>query len=228
MKLKLRLFAFDGLPGYANLLATISTYLRVASMLAHGFPSWIQTKGTGPLLAGRGSRIRNPRYVTRRGRLTLEEFSEVQGLSRDGITFGANVSIGAYTSIRPSSYYGGDVGVGLTVGDRSSIGPRGYIGCSGKITIGSDVMLGPDVKIYSENHVFTSTSQSIKSQGVARGVTTIEDDCWLGSGTIVTSGVTIGRGSVIAAGSVVTRDIPPFSVAAGVPAKIIRSRLLGD
>jgi len=126
--------------------------------------------------------------------------------------------------IRPSSYYGGLAGEGFVMGDRSSIGPGCFIGCSGYIEIGADVMLGPGVRIFSENHVFADTTATIKSQGVERGTTTIEDDCWIGSGATVTSGVRIGAGSVVAAGSVVTRDVPPMSIVAGVPARVLRTR----
>jgi acetyltransferase-like isoleucine patch superfamily enzyme len=180
------------------------------------------------LFVGRGARIKNPAFVSHDGQLVIEDFAEVQGLSRDGIHFGAEVSIGRGTLIRPSSYYGGEVGWGLNMGARSSIGAGGFIGCSGRIEIGEDVLMGPDVRLFSENHVFDDVESTIKAQGVQREVTIVEDDCWLGCGTIVTSGVRIGAGSVIAAGSVVTSDVPSGSVAAGVPARVIRSRRVGD
>lgn len=178
----------------------------------------------GLLLVGRGARLRNPQLISTGGRLVVEDFAEVQGLSRDGVHFGGEVSIGSFAMIRPSGYYSADIGVGLTVGSRSSIGPYCYIGCSGGITIGDDVMLAPGVRLFAEDHVFAVTSVTIKAQGVVWAPIVIEDDCWLASGVTVTSGVTIGRGSVVAAGSVVTSDIPPGSVAAGVPAKVLRSR----
>lgn len=198
---------------------------RVAPMLARGIArkSSFAHSG-GRLFIGRGVRISNAYSIRHEGRLVLEDFVELQGLSRDGIRFGHEVSIGAGTMIRPSSYYGGEVGEGLTVGDRSSMGAGSFIGCSGKITIGNDVMLGPGVRLFAENHVFSDPTVTIKSQGVDRGTIVIEDDCWLASGVTVTANVTIGTGSVIGAGSVVTGDIPPFSIAAGIPAKVIRSR----
>ncbi|NLG26918.1 MAG: acyltransferase, partial [Chloroflexi bacterium] len=67
-------------------------------------------------------------------------------------------------------------------------------------------------------------SRPMRDQGVAREPIVIEDDCWIASGAIVLAGVTIGRGSVVAAGSVVTHDVPPYSVVAGMPARVLRSR----
>ncbi|MCZ9882308.1 acyltransferase [Arthrobacter sp. B2a2-09] len=162
--------------------------------------------------------------ISHQGRLVVEDFAEVQGLTKCGLNFGIDVSIGPGCMIRPTSYYGGEVGVGLWVGDRTSFGAGCFIGCSGEIRIGNDVMLGPGVRLFSENHVFGDTEQTIKAQGVVRESLSIGDDVWIGSGATVTAGVTVGSGVVIAAGSVVTRDVPDNSIVAGVPAKVLRSR----
>ena len=175
------------------------------------------------LLIGRGARI-NPQFLFHAGRLVIEDFAEVHGLSKRGIIFGKDVSIGRNAQIRPSSYYRGEIGEGLVVGDRSSIASDCFIGCSGAISIGSDVMLGPGVRLFSENHAFGDVTRPIKEQGVERLTVKIEDDCWIGSGSTITAGVSVGRGSIVASGSVVTRDVPPNSVVAGVPARVISSR----
>lgn len=199
--------------------------LRAGLMLVRGVVRRpFLARSSGMLLLGRGARIKDPRSIHHRGRLVVEDFAEIQGRSTHGIHFGAGVSIGRNAQIRPSSYYGGEPGYGLLVGDRSSIASDCFIGCSGEIRIGNDVMLGPAVRVFSENHVFARTDVTIKEQGVERGVTVIEDDCWIGAGSIILSGVTIGSGSVIAGGSVVTRDVPPRSVAGGNPAKVLKSR----
>ncbi|WP_394524456.1 acyltransferase [Paenarthrobacter nicotinovorans] len=221
----MKLLRFDGLSREANAVASAQTYARVVPMLARGMilkPLLRSSMGT--LLIGRGARVKNPQFLSHAGRLVIEDFAEVQGLSVNGINFGADVSVGRGTQIRPSSYYGGAAGVGLQVGDRTSFGTGCFIGCSGDIRIGNDVMLGPGVKLFSENHVFEDMTTTIKAQGVKREFLTIGDDVWIGSGVTVTAGVSIGSGSVIAAGSVVTRDLPRNSVAAGVPARVLRTR----
>lgn len=221
----MRVLRFEGISKGANSLATSQMLARSAQMFLRGsaIRPWLRRSG-GTVFVGRGARLRNPQCISHDGRLVVEDFAEVQGLAKHGLNFGRDVSIGRATQIRPSSYYGGEIGVGLWVGDRSSFGAGCFIGCSGEIRIGNDVMLGPGVRLFSENHIFSETEKTIKSQGVERTFLTIGDDVWIGSGVTVTSGVTIGSGVVVAAGSVVTRSLPDNAVVAGVPAKVLRVR----
>ncbi|PSN10551.1 hypothetical protein C7293_27655 [filamentous cyanobacterium CCT1] len=82
-------------------------------------------------------------------------------------------------------------------------------------------MIASHCSMYANNHRFDDWTRTINSQPLTAVGITIEDDCWLGTGVRVLDGVTIGRGSVIGAGAVVSRDIPPYSVAVGVPARVI-------
>ena len=166
----------------------------------------------GLFLVGKGVTVTHGSHIRCGKNVKFEDYAEIHGLCSEGLTFGDNVTISRGVMIRPSSYYGGDLGKGLVMGDHSSIGPYGYVGCSGKITIGSNVMLGPKCSLFAENHVFENTDATIKEQGVKQKGITIEDDCWIGSNTIILDGVTIGKGSVIAAGSVVSKDVPAYSV----------------
>ena len=90
--------------------------------------------------------------------------------------------------------------------------------------IGSNCMIASHCSMYANNHRFDDLTRTINSQALTAIGITIEDDCWLGTGVRVLDGVTIGRGSVIGAGAVVSRDIPPYSVAVGVPARVIKKR----
>ncbi|MBT2538271.1 acyltransferase [Arthrobacter sp. ISL-69] len=92
------------------------------------------------------------------------------------------------------------------------------------MVIGANCLLGPNVTVLSENHEFSNTTVPIKSQGNIRNAVRIGDDCWVGAGAKILAGVTIGHGSIIAAGAVVTKSFEPYSVVGGVPAKIIRLR----
>ena len=170
------------------------------------------------------SRSQQAHNIYAGGSHVVEDYAEIHATSRNGIILGDKVSIASFVQIRPSGYYSRHIGYGLSVGDRSSIGPFGYIGCSGKISIGSDVMLAPRVSLFAETHKFADHDRTIKDQGVQDLEIAIDDDCWIGSGVIVTGGVHIGTGSVIGAGSVVTHNIPPFSLAVGNPARVLRER----
>jgi bifunctional N-acetylglucosamine-1-phosphate-uridyltransferase/glucosamine-1-phosphate-acetyltransferase GlmU-like protein len=179
----------------------------------------------GAVLVKRGAIIKNASYLSVGRQFIAEEGCEINALSRRGVTFGDRVTVGAYALIRPSNYYGGPVGEGLKVGDGSNIGPYNYIGCSGYIEIGKNVMIGPRVGIFAENHMHDRTDIPMREQGVKREFVRIEDDVWIATNSVILAGVTIGHGSVIAAGSVVTKDVEPYAVMGGVPARCIGSRL---
>ena len=178
----------------------------------------------GMLLIGKSVQITHGKHIRCGKNVKFEDFSEIHGLCSDGLNFGDYVTISRGVMIRPSSYYGGDYGIGLTMGEHSSIGPYGYVGCSGRITIGKNVMFGPKCSLFAENHVFSNKDISIKSQGVQQKGITIEDDCWIGSNVTILDGVTIGKGSVIGAGTLVTKDIPAGSVVVDKREKKIRER----
>lgn len=178
----------------------------------------------GLFLVGKNVQITHGKCIRCGKNVKFEDFSEIHGLCSEGLNFGDYVTISRGVMIRPSSYYGGDYGKGLTIGEHSSIGPYGYVGCSGKITIGKNVMFGPKCSLFAENHVFSDTESCIKSQGVQQKGITVEDDCWIGSNVTILDGVTIGKGSVIGAGTMVTRDIPAGSVIIDKREKILKQR----
>jgi acetyltransferase-like isoleucine patch superfamily enzyme len=201
------------------------TYARLGIMFIRGCWHRLFFGGSkGLVLVGRSASVRYAHQLIAGKDLIIEDNAEVNCLSVENIVLGNRVTIGKHAIIRPSNIYGGAIGAGLKVGDHSNIGPFAYIGCSGFISIGNNVMISPRVSIYAENHVFEDANIPMKEQGVTQAPVIIEDDCWIASNSIILAGVTIGKGSVIAAGSVVTKDIPPYSVAAGVPAKVIKQR----
>jgi acetyltransferase-like isoleucine patch superfamily enzyme len=112
----------------------------------------------------------------------------------------------------------------IEIGSATYIGPYTCLAGPGPIVIGKNCLIGSHSGIYGNNHNFGDRQQPIAEQGITCKGIAIEDDCWLGSGVRVLDGVTIGKGSVIGAGAVVTKDIPPYSVAVGVPAKVISQR----
>ena len=181
-------------------------------------------RAKGLLLVGKKVHISHGKHISCGKMVKFEDYSEIHGLCQDGLVFGDYVTIGRGTLIRPSSYYGKDLGCGLEIGEHSSIGPYGYVGCSGKIVIGKNVMFGPKCSLFAENHVFSDKEASIKSQGVSQKGIVIEDDCWIASNVIILDGVTIGKGSVIGAGTLVSKDVPPGSILIDKRNKVLRER----
>lgn len=111
----------------------------------------------------------------------------------------------------------------IRIGHHAVIGA--YTSLSGaSIRIGAHCLLASHVGIYANNHIYDAPQLPIAAQGHRFEGIVIEEDCWLGTGVKVLDGVTIGRGSVIGAGAVVTKDIPPYSVAVGVPARVVSRR----
>ena len=207
-------------------LSTLGAMLRMGIWMVRGvLVRWRFGSAKGLFLIGKDVTIRQAAYIHAGRNFIAQDHCEINGLSQKGLVFGDKVTIGSYAIIRPTNLYGGEAGVGLKVGNNSSIGPYSYIGCSGYIEIGDNVMMSPRVSIYSENHIFSDASLPMIEQGVTRSFVKIEDDCWIAANSVVLAGVTVGKGSVVAAGSIVTKDVPPYSIVAGNPAKIIKSRM---
>jgi acetyltransferase-like isoleucine patch superfamily enzyme len=102
-----------------------------------------------------------------------------------------------------------------------------YIEATGGLTIGDDVSIAHSVSILTTNHNYADLDPPIRDQGVQERATTISDDVWIGCGSRILAGVTIGKGAVVAAGAVVTKDVEPYAVVGGVPARQIGSRKPG-
>lgn len=130
---------------------------------------------------------------------------------------GRNISIG----------YGSRINRNTELGENSGVGRNCEI--MNGVSIGNNVMMGPDVYMCTETHEFKDTSVPMRTQGFKEiKKIVIEDDVWIGARVIILPGVTIGKGSVVGAGAVVPRSIPPYSVAVGNPARVVKSRLKED
>ena len=128
---------------------------------------------------------------------------------------------GKGVSIENQCYIG--TGRHIKIGDYSGIGERCYL--QGQITIGNYVVMAPEVIVLTSNHKFNDPSKLMRFEGNQdMDPVIIEDDVWIGTRVIILPGIKIGKGSVIGAGSVVTKDVEPYSIVAGNPAKLIRKR----
>jgi maltose O-acetyltransferase len=128
---------------------------------------------------------------------------------------------GANINIENGAFFGS--GKEIEIGENSGLGLNCRV--MGPLEIGKDVMMGPDVLIYTENHGIDRTDiPMIKQKGDKKKVI-IQDDVWIGARVIILPGVTVHKGSILAAGSIVTKDVPEYSIVGGNPAKLIKKRI---
>ena len=128
-------------------------------------------------------------------------------------------SLGDYSVVESFSCINNAVG-DVVIGDHTRVGLHNTV--IGPVTIGSHVNLAQGITITALNHNFGDKSQRIDDQGVSTDPVIVGDDIWIGANAVILPGVNIGHHSVVAAGAVVTKDVPPHSLVAGVPAKIIK------
>ncbi|TVR54436.1 MAG: acetyltransferase, partial [Spirochaetaceae bacterium] len=167
----------------------------------------LQVKRHGRSISlGRETRISSDaRIHPRQGRMTIGDDCVIS----PGAIVQGNVRLGRHCSIQAYS-----IVVGYGDADQDD----------GVITFGDYVRVAPHVSMFATNHRFDDPSRPIHGQGHQFAPIRIGDDVWIAAGVRIMAGVTIGSGSVIAAGAVVTKDIPEFSIAGGVPARVIRRR----
>ncbi len=155
----------------------------------------------------------NP-FIHKRGKnATIRRNIRLDVLPFNQFYLGSNSTIEDFSTINN--------GVGdVIIGHHTLIGMGNTI--IGPITIGNNVILAQNIVASALNHEYRNINLPIHEQKILTAPIIIEDDCWIAANAVITSGVTIGKHSVIAAGAVVTKNIPPYSVAVGNPAKVIK------
>lgn len=154
----------------------------------------------------------------------IESYCVIGTIGKKCLVIGNNSSVGVFSRIVVSSGYQ-NLGEYIVIGNNVGIGAYSNIGGSGGVSIGNNTIIGPYFSAHPENHNFELIDTPIRLQGTTRKPIKIGEDCWLGAKVTVLAGVTIGKGSIVAAGAVVTKDIPEYSIAVGSPAKVIRKRV---
>ena len=147
----------------------------------------------------------------------------LSALGRHRLEIGDSVGIGANSQIIISTSFN-NIGEYIRIGNNVGIGQFASLGGSGGLTIGDNCIIGQYFSCHPENHNFENLTELIKKQGTTRGAIMIGEDCWIGAKVTILAGVEVGAHSVIAAGAVVTKSMPAYSIIGGVPAKVIKSR----
>jgi acetyltransferase-like isoleucine patch superfamily enzyme len=167
------------------------------------------------------------RFLGRVGRGTILSRAD-QVLNPRHIFLGDYVGIAHGARLDAIREYGERTYAGeIHIGDHTSIQPYAHIAAASTLRIGSYVLTGSRIFITDHNHDFADLDLPVAHQPLTVAPVTIEDYAWLGENVVILKGVTVGHHAVIGANSVVTRDIPPFAIAAGAPAKVIKHRDTG-
>lgn len=133
------------------------------------------------------------------------------------VDIGDNCTIHSGAKILPS-------GGRISLGSDTTVNPDTILYGHGGLSVGDGVRIAAQCAIVPSNHNYSDPNVPIRNQGLTEEGVKIEDDIWIGAGCKILDGVTIHEGSVIGAGSVVTKSIPPYSVAVGSPAQVVKSR----
>lgn len=174
----------------------------------------------GGVVLGRGLALRQPcKIEIGRGSVIDDRCSlSVRGSDDSWIRIGQGVFIGRDCTLNAREGT-------IEIEDHANLSSSIRIGSTSRIVIGKHTLIAAFCYIGGANHRIDRTDVPIAEQGTeSKGGVVIEEDVWLAAGVIVNDGVRIGRGSVVGAGSVVTKDLPPYSIAYGVPAKVIKNR----
>jgi len=177
----------------------------------------------GLLFVGKNVNLKHKNLITFGKSIQIGDNVEINALSKNGVTIGNNVSI-LRNSIIECTGVIRDLGEGLTIGNNVGIAQNCFIQVRGQVVIGNNVIFGPGVSVFSETHNFSDSNRFINEQGETRKGVIIEDGVWIASNATILDGVTIGRNSIVAAGSVVNTSVPENTIFGGVPAKIIKHR----
>lgn len=204
--------------------ALASSIARRSIMALRGLVLALRSRSfVAPVFVGRGVVVTDAPRLKLSSGVTIGDYCRLDCNGRLGITLGRGVTLRRGVHIEVTSVLR-QLAEGCVLEDRVGVSEGSFIGAKGRVRIGADTIVGPHVVIVAENHVFADLSTPIRAQGVTREGIDIGCDCWLGAGAKILDGVTVGDRSVIGAGAVVTRDVAPGMIAAGVPARTVRPR----
>ena len=137
---------------------------------------------------------------------------------------GCPIDIGNHVSIEKGVVISTSEKGRIFIGNNVYIGEYCVLTSNEEIEIGDNVLISPHNDIVDFNHIYQDPTKPVNQQGLIAKKITIQEDAWIGSGSKILMGVTIGKGAIIGAGSIVTKDVPPYHVVAGNPAKTIKLR----
>lgn len=183
------------------------------------YPRLFKSVGQG-VIFGKGIVLRHPQRITLGNRVALDDYGllDASGAEEVGIVIGDDAIISRNCAIL------GKTGP-VVIGNKVDIGCNSFLGSTTGIFIGNSVLIAGNCYIGGGRYIADSIEIPMMEQGVySKGPVVIGDDVWLGAGVTVLDGVQIGKGCIVGAGAVVTKDLPDYAIAVGVPAKVTKFR----
>jgi len=205
---ELRVFLFGDLTGGAGYFFRKIFYGAMFKKAGHG------------VIYGRGLVLRHPSKISLGDRVSLDDdvLLDASGAGEEGVVIGNNVILSRNCVVQ------GKTGP-VVIGEKADIGCNCIFSSASGIFLGQSILMGANCYIGGGRYVSDRLDIPMMDQGVySKGPVVIHDDVWLGAGVVVLDGVVVGSGCIIGAGAVVTKDLPDYSIAAGVPARIIGTR----
>lgn len=202
-------------------IALIQLIITKGAALARSYKLLLFGRRPTLLFLERGVSFFNLRKIKMGNWVQLERGVSLSAFCSSGVILGNNVRIGAYSRIIASTDFS-NPGVGIKIGNNVGIGEYAYLGGAGGLEIGDNSIIGQYFSCHPENHSFELNGIPYRLQGVSRVGISIGQNCWIGTKVTILDGVKVGNNCVLAAGAVITKNIPDNAVVAGVPAKVIK------
>lgn len=199
---------------FSNLASSLGYLLRKKF-----YPRLFKQVGAS-LIFGKGIVLRCPGQISIGDRVAIDDYTllDASGAGEPGISLGDDVIISRNCVIQGKT-------AAVKIGHKTDIGCNTIISSSGGISIGNSVLIAGNCYIGGGRYITDRLDLPMMDQGLySKGAVTIDDDVWLGAGAIVLDGVQIGKGCIVGAGAVVTKNLPEYAVAVGVPASIVKHR----
>lgn len=199
----------------------LELFIEYFIMRIRGIIVQIRLLSASKIYVGKNISLKYTSNIKLEKNVRIGNYVTLSGLGSGLLEIKEGAAIGSFSNVIISTSLN-NIGQNIHIGHHTSIGEYAYLGGAGGLHIGNECIVGQYFSCHPENHGYNIEDKSFRFQPVTRKGIYIGNNCWIGSKVTILDGVTIGNNCVIAAGSVVTKDIPDNSLVGGIPARIIK------